>query len=142
MICARSLLRRLLTSERAQSAVELALALPFLTWVLLGTIDFARVFYLQTAVINAANTGAQFALDSRRSADEVRSIIAQEAAPMITIHPTNHITLTATPSWAPGNQLQVEVTQQFSAITPFINAIWGGGSLPVKAVTVVRFNPW
>lgn len=134
-------IQRSLGGERAQSVVELALAFPLLSWVLLGIVDFGRVYYLQAAVINAANTGAQFALDSRHSQDEVRSIVVQEAAPLVTINPSTNITLTATPSWTPGSQLQVEVVQSFAALTPFVSALWGGGTLSVMGTAVVRFNP-
>lgn len=127
--------------ELGQSAIEFALALPFLMWFLLGTLDFARVYYLQNAVINAARTGALFALDSRRQPDEVRGIIVQEAAPLISINPTSDITFTTTPSWGPGNRLQVDVTEQFNALTPFVSNLWGSGPLPVKGTAIVRFNP-
>jgi len=126
--------------ELAQSTIEFALALPFLTWVLLGAVDFARVYYLQNAVINAARTGALFALDSRHQPDEVRQIIEQEAAPLVQIN-DGDITFTATPSWGAGNRLEVDVLEQFSALTPFVNRLWGGGSLPVQGTAIVRFNP-
>ncbi len=135
------LLRRYLKSEKAQSVTELALSFPLLTWVLFGTVDFARVYYLQVAVSNAARTGAQFAVDSRHSADEGRSVIVQEAAPYVNIGAQADITLTATPSWGPGGKLQVVVVQRFNAITPFISAIWGGGAFTVTGSNVVRFNP-
>jgi len=126
--------------ELAQSAVEFALALPFLTWVLLGTVDFARVYYLQSAVTNAARTGAQFALESRQEPDAVRMIVKAEAAPLIEID-NGDIAFTATPSWAPGNHLKVEVVQRFYALTPFVNRLWGSGPLVVKGTSIVRFNP-
>ncbi len=141
MICLRQWICGLMCGARAQSVTELALALPFLASVLLGTVDFARVYYLQSAVLNAANTGAQFALDSHHTPAEVQAIIVQEAAPLVNIDATRDITLTATPSWAPGSQLNVQVAQQFSAITPFISALWGGGTLPVRAAVIVRFSP-
>jgi Flp pilus assembly protein TadG len=47
-------------SERGAAFVELAVALPLLILVLVGTIDFARVFYMSIELTNAARAGAQF----------------------------------------------------------------------------------
>jgi Flp pilus assembly protein TadG len=57
-------------SDRGASAVELALALPLLAVVLLGTIDFGRLFYHAMAVTHAARAGAQYGSQSvGRAAD-------------------------------------------------------------------------
>lgn len=45
-------------SESGASAVELALLLPLLVLLLLGTIDFGRVFYGAITITNAARAGA------------------------------------------------------------------------------------
>lgn len=53
------LFARLLRSERGQSMVELALALPLLAFTLLGGSDMARAFSTQLAVQNGARAGAE-----------------------------------------------------------------------------------
>src|SRR5262249_33578475 len=45
---------------RGQSIVELAIAAPVLVFLLLAAPDFGRLFYVWTAVNNAARAGAQF----------------------------------------------------------------------------------
>jgi Flp pilus assembly protein TadG len=45
--------------RRGQSVVELALALTLLLTVLLGIIDFGRVYYAHVAITNAALEGAR-----------------------------------------------------------------------------------
>lgn len=40
--------------------MELAVALPLLILVLVGTVDFARVFYMSIELTNAARAGAQY----------------------------------------------------------------------------------
>ncbi len=47
-------------SERGQSAVELAVALPVLVLILMGTLDFGRAFYAYINITNAAREGAQY----------------------------------------------------------------------------------
>jgi Flp pilus assembly protein TadG len=52
-------------SERGQSLVEVALALPLLTFTLLGGADMARAFAVQLAVQNGARAAAEsMALDA------------------------------------------------------------------------------
>jgi Flp pilus assembly protein TadG len=45
---------------RGSAAVELAVSLPLLAVVLLGTIDFGRLFYRTMAVTHATRAGAQY----------------------------------------------------------------------------------
>ncbi len=47
-------------SSRGQSDVELALLLPVLVLILLGTIDFGRLFWMYESVLNAAHEGALY----------------------------------------------------------------------------------
>ncbi|MEQ1726810.1 MAG: TadE family protein [Vicinamibacterales bacterium] len=47
-------------SERGAALVELAVALPLLLLIMVGTIDFGRAFRTAMIVTNAARTGAQF----------------------------------------------------------------------------------
>ena len=50
--------------RRGQSLVELALTLPVLGILLIGTIDFARVYYAAMAVGQAARAGAAYGAQS------------------------------------------------------------------------------
>ena len=45
----------------AQAVVELAIAMPLLLWLALGTLDFGRVFYTYVGLTNAAREGARLA---------------------------------------------------------------------------------
>jgi Flp pilus assembly protein TadG len=60
---ARSLaaaLRRSARSESGDSLVEMALLLPILTMLLLGTVDLGRMAYMSIEVSNAARAGVQY----------------------------------------------------------------------------------
>src|SRR5262245_18088072 len=48
------------SSEAGAALVEMAVALPILVALLVGTADFARVFYTAIAMTNPARAGAQF----------------------------------------------------------------------------------
>ena len=49
-----------MTSPRGASAVELAVSIPVLVVILVGAIDFGRVFYTAMGLTNAARAGAQY----------------------------------------------------------------------------------
>ena len=54
--------------------MELAVALPLLVLVLVGTADFARVFYTAIALTNAARAGAQFGAFSAAQSSQVANM--------------------------------------------------------------------
>jgi Flp pilus assembly protein TadG len=76
-----SLLRGIATSRsrRGAAVVELAVLLPFLVFIFLVTIDFARVFYFSLSLTNCARAGALYASDPT-TADESPFANAQAAA--------------------------------------------------------------
>ena len=55
---------RAMATDRGSAIIELAVALPVLVVILIGTIDFARVFYTGISLTNAARAGAQFGASS------------------------------------------------------------------------------
>src|SRR5262245_9808729 len=54
------LLSKLRSSQQGSALVEASLALPILALVLVGTMDFGRLFYRTMAITQAARAGAQF----------------------------------------------------------------------------------
>src|ERR1700674_1225821 len=55
----RKFLPKFLRDQLGQSMVEMALALPIMTFLLLGGTDMARAFAIQVAVQNGARAGAE-----------------------------------------------------------------------------------
>lgn len=119
--------------QRGQSLVELALVLPIVLWLLLGIVDFGRVYFVHVASTNAAREGARY-WASNLSATEstVKARVQAEAAPQVTIAAGN-ITLSS-PTL---DQRRVQILVQFTAITPLIATLWGGGSLNVTTQAVM-----
>ena len=110
-----------------QGLVELALVLPFALWILLGVIDFGRVYYFSIAATNAAREGARYwASNPTASASTVRTRVQNEAAPQVSIE-SSKITLTNPTS----DQVRVQVQYSFQPITPLVSTVWGGGALLV-----------
>ena len=55
--------------ERGQSVVEFALILPFMLLLVLGVVDYSRVYYMDVQVLQAARNGAAFASASNTNAN-------------------------------------------------------------------------
>ena len=58
------------SGERGSAFIELGLLFPALLLILLGGIDFARVFYASTTLINAAEVGALYGAQSVAKSDD------------------------------------------------------------------------
>jgi Flp pilus assembly protein TadG len=144
--------------QSAQSLTEFALILPVLALILLGVVDFGRVFYYWTSMANAAREGARYAIThptattSTCKADpsNVKYRVKQEAGTTMQLADANIAvfwvdTATGTATDAancnplPGDQriyqnpnaIRVDVNYDFRAITPVISNFWGGGALRI-----------
>jgi Flp pilus assembly protein TadG len=68
MLCRKPLSIR--GSRRGAAAVELAVLLPFLTFIFVAAVDFGRVFYYYITVTNCARNGAMYgSLDAAHSSN-------------------------------------------------------------------------
>jgi Flp pilus assembly protein TadG len=68
-------------SDTGQALVEMTLILPLLVLILLGTIDFGRVFYYAINLAQAANAGVQYGAQSmEKSTDSAGMEQAARAA--------------------------------------------------------------
>ena len=106
--------------------VELALVMTVCFWILLGIVDFGRVYYFYAAATNAAWEGARYwASNNSATTIDVKNRVTAEGSPQVTIDPTL-VTLSTT-----GGDRIVQVQFRFSAITPMISGLWGGGPLTV-----------
>ena len=79
--------------RRGQSTVELALLVPVVALVLVAAADFARVYYMSTALVSAARAGAEYGAQSTTLASDTSGM--QQAA----LNDTSNLTgVTATAS--------------------------------------------
>jgi Flp pilus assembly protein TadG len=117
--------------RRGQSIVELALVLPICLWIVLGIVDFGRVYFFYVASTNAAREGARYwANVPTATADQVRTKVQAEGAPQVSIT-SGMISLTPS-SGSCTADCAVQVNYSFTALTPWISTLWGGGTLTVS----------
>ncbi|MHB1417295.1 MAG: TadE/TadG family type IV pilus assembly protein [Chloroflexota bacterium] len=125
-----------------QSVVELALLLPIVTMLVLGTVDLGRAYYFYSAVANATRVGAQYALDPQIGTapggqTEIKRAIIDEASPYVPLT-EDRITFT-TANWASDYDLTVRVTYDFHFLTPGAASLWGD-PLTMSYESTVRFE--
>ncbi len=113
-----------------QSAVELALLLPFLLWVGAGVVDFGRVYYHDVVVISAARAGARAAADLRNTDAVVRQAVKDDAAPLAVTD--GDITITPAGARSSGTTVTVMVVHRFEPITPLVGSLFPGGNITIS----------
>ena len=67
-------------NERGGAIVELAVTMPLLLLLAVGTLDFGRVFFETIAVAQAARSGAQYGVQSIEKSGDVDGMIAAAEA--------------------------------------------------------------
>lgn len=67
-------MRRSFGRQRGGALAELAIAMPILLLLLVGTVDFGRVYYTGMAVAQAARAGAEYGSQKASTSDDVADI--------------------------------------------------------------------
>jgi Flp pilus assembly protein TadG len=114
--------------RRGQALVELALVVSLMALLLVGAVDFGRIFYFDVLVSAAALEGARAAAAGAPDADVVAA--AQNSAPgpigsglAVTVRPVAaQRTVGATPVWT-----TVTVSYEFTPVTVFARSLLGEG---------------
>ncbi len=148
-------------SPRGQSLVEFALTLPVMLILVLGAVDFGRLFYAWVTIHNAARVAANYAAINPNGSfganSEYDQLVRNEglsglttvcplsggatAAPQPTFQDTS-MDANATPTDL-GDTATVSISCDFRIITPVIGNIVGGNVI-VEATSVfpIRNGPY
>ena len=160
-------MRRNASARQGQSLVELAVLLPVLTMLMVGSVDVARLFYLNVTVANSSRVGAEYAMNynlptqfrtqcrtelggsatesalttcSRTKASAaVRTRAVREAGfASLTAATTDGYTATFNGNWNSAAEYTVQVTGTFWPITPLAGTIIGANPLQLVHTTKLR----
>jgi Flp pilus assembly protein TadG len=106
--------------RKAAAAVELAVLLPFILFLFVITVDYARIFYYSQVIENCARRGALYASDPKAPAANLYSSVQQAAlADATSLNPQPTVTSTPGIDQAGNSYVSVTVTWQFQTITGF-----------------------
>jgi Flp pilus assembly protein TadG len=106
--------------RKAVAAVELAVLLPFLVFLFVIAVDFARIFYFAQVIDNCARQGALYASDPQAPSANLYSSVQEAAlADASTLSPSPTVTSTSGTDSAGNAYVSVTVTWPFQSITNF-----------------------
>ncbi len=122
---------RVPVSRRGQALVELALLLPVLILLAMGTLDVGRVFQGYLDLANATREGAAYAALNPTDANltsDVTNVMTTESNGLIP--GTLNVTVSFSPNNSAGSQVTVTATASYPLLT---TAILGWRSLSLSA---------
>ena len=117
----RRSLRRFIGDKRGQSLVEFGLMLPVLMLLVLGAIDFGRVYFAYISVTNGARNGADYASTGTAEAADlagIRAAVVTDTDDLLNTSPTNPGVAAVTGTDSQG-RLYSDVTVSYTFTTMF-----------------------
>ena len=118
--------------DRGAAAVEFALVLPLLLLLVVGIIQFGRVFSLQIQLSGAANAGARYLSVNPTQTTQVRDRTRAAAVNLALLD--GEIALTTTTPCSASSQVSVVVTRTFVFAIPVLPSpdidVRGRGVMP------------
>lgn len=128
---------KLIRDKRGQALVELALVLPLLIILLMGTMEFGRIFHSYLLITNASREGARAGITSQTDSE----IITKVKDVAATLNLTDaQITITPNQSARTrGVPLTVKVNYSVNLITPILDTIVPN-PFPLSATTIMRME--
>ncbi len=125
----------LLRDQRGQAMVELALVLPILLVLLMGAIEFGRIYHNHLIITNASREGARVAMLGRSDADIVNRV--NQAATGLDPAGLQTTVTPASSQRTSGTMATVEVRYSTSLVFPlFENFV--PNPLPITSRTTMR----
>lgn len=144
--------KRIRSSERGQSLVELGVTLVILLVLLAGIADLGRIFLAVMVMRDSAQEAATYGImepgdcagivDRAKKTASTSNFGPGEVQVSVTMEGAACASASAGTQACGGNELKVTVTQpSFPIVTPFIGAIIGGQSIPLNSTiadTILR----
>lgn len=134
-----SSLRQYIRNNRGQAVVEFALVLPLFVWLMLGMIDFGRIFHELIVVSHAAREGARVAAVGKDN-DEIEQAAQAAAISINNGGPQNLVVVTIDPQSdrTAGQPVTVTVTHEVPIWTPLMSSIITPNPYIVTGTAVMR----
>lgn len=124
--------------RRATAAVEVAVLLPFLIFVFVVGVDFARIFYHCLTLTNCARNGAVYGSKDPTHAADTAGIQAAALADAGNLTPAPGVTSTTGTDAAGNPYVQVTCTYTFQMITNYAGI---PSSIPLSRTVQMRVAP-
>ncbi|MBN1259454.1 MAG: pilus assembly protein [Anaerolineae bacterium] len=125
---------RILKRETGQSIVEIVLLFPILILLLMGLLDFGRLFYAMVALNDAAEEGAIYAAIDPTDLTGIQSRASNATTTLVTISAADVSTTVGT--IAVGAPITVTVEFDFEFYTPVAVAFFENNQVRLRAEAV------
>lgn len=120
-------------SERGQSLTELALTSVILLTLMAGVLDIGRAYYTFLALRDAAAEGAAYGSFEPTDHAEIENRVRRESPSGMISWDDATITINVIGQACRGGGIEVTAEIDYTILTPFIGAIAGTQSLPLRA---------
>jgi Flp pilus assembly protein TadG len=124
------------TRQRGQSLVETALFITLLMVLMMGVMDLGRAYFTFLSLKDAAAEGAAYASIRPDDLAGVEARARGESPFGLIDWSTTLVTTTFTGAPCRGGGVRVQVTMDYTLLTPFVGAIVGSQVLPLSADVV------
>ncbi len=117
--------------QRGQNAVEFALLLPVLMFILFGILDLGRLFFAAITIANAAREGARYGIEHPTDVGGIQARVEAEAAGTgidLSDATLTTITRVCSSGCVSGSPIRIEITYNIHLIVP---GIFGYNEVPV-----------
>ncbi len=137
------LAKRIARTERGQSLVEMALALPILLLVLAGLLDLGRIYFVYVALEDGAGEGALYlsinpecgvASDGPNCANPNNAEYRAKHSGGLAVDWTNTTIEVDRPVIGVGEPVKVTIRYPFRLVTPIIPRLLGIDVIPLTSV--------
>jgi hypothetical protein len=149
-------IRPLLRGSRGNALVEFAFVLPILVSLIVGTLEFGRLFYLRLAIHSAVREASRFTVTGNVLPDpdhpgeflsRVDSIVLRlrSAAPGVHLKPSNVEIIGPNGSGdpgGPGDVVTIRVDYDIDLLTPVVRPVFPGGSHHYSVAVVSQNEPF
>ena len=132
--------------DAGQSLVEFALALPVLLILLLGVLDFGRLYFTFVAIRNAAGEGALYAaiqpkcIQPSDCSDPNNALYRATHESPSGLVDWRRVTIEAEPAdrsnMREGDPITIIVYYEYDILTPLFSPLFPGGKLRIRAYAV------
>ncbi|MCL6634264.1 MAG: pilus assembly protein [Peptococcaceae bacterium] len=133
------IIRKLILDRRGQALVELALVLPLLLVLAIGTMEFGRIFHSYLVITNATREGARVGVLGENTADSVIKNRVKEAGASLGLSDSQITVTPAQNSRTRGVPLTVKIDYSVNLITPVLGAVLPN-PFPLTASTTMRIE--
>lgn len=128
---------------KGQSMLEFALVFPLIFLLITGMIDLGRAVFYYSTLNNAVREGTRFAVVQPKGNNDsaIKAKIRSYFYNVKDLNDNAQITISSTGT-ASDPKIQIQITYQYSPITPGLKQILGAGSgITIHAQSEMRLTP-